>query len=364
MRKSWIVFLLMAMFGITTVFGQLKVSNNYGQDLKITVNGVENLVQNKSIKNFDARGRLVWLTCQTINGKEKFTISKNVSRSGAVSVEPGDNSSAVAVQTYNSTTVVSPAPTTSSSTVTTYSSAASPLSAILNGSGQAPAQTNVTTVTEYKSTSTSNAAPVVVSAPVPVRTITQPQVVQGEKIAFVYDGTDRFKIFSEIGKGLEFRGADTTNVEEDNAKNRYIFNVPRNQDLILGIGIKIGENQAIWPYAEIRKRINSWDTLCFIAQKDIKKMSTSENRTLRIKPMAENYKIFFEPESGEPISLGFKETSRPIEVPIGQFYIRVSYTDAQGMFHRTVFVPKHVTLKDKYLEITKHDLDNAVQLNW
>jgi len=190
-----------------------------------------------------------------------------------------------------------------------------------------------------------------------------PQNYKGERIAFVYEGIDRFKIFSEIGRGLEFIGADSLN-PADNAKNRYYIYAPKNQDLVIGVGIKEGENQAIWPYAEIRKRINSWDTVCYIAQNDIKKMSASEKKNLKIRLIAENYKIFFEPDAKDPISLGFRGVSRSVEVPIGQFYIRISYTDPNGMFHSTVFVPKHVTGSDRSIDITKNDLDNAVQLNW
>jgi len=93
-------------------------------------------------------------------------------------------------------------------------------------------------------------------------------------------------------------------------------------------------------------------------------MSTGEVKKLKFRLTAKDYKIFFEPGSGESISLGFNEASRPIEVPIGQFYIKISFTEPNGMFHSTVFVPKHVTTNDKYLNVTENDLKNAVKLNW
>ncbi|MEI6836101.1 MAG: hypothetical protein WCK59_04685 [Candidatus Falkowbacteria bacterium] len=338
--KKLFVLLVLTMCGLMTAFGQLKVTNNFGQDLNITVGGQKNLVNYKGIKTFKISGRTVWLECQSLDGKIKFSISKEVSRRGLVSVEPGDFSPQ--------------APNKSAETVTTNvlpsqsTGGTGSLAAILKGTNK----TNVA-VTTSPTPVPNNAVNIVLST----------AVSAGERIAFVYKGSDRFKIFSEIGRGLEFKGGDSLNAE-DNAKNRYVLNVPRNQDLIIGLGIKEGENQAIWRYAEIRKRVNSWDTACYIYQKDIKKMSTSENKSLRIRLIAQEYKIFFEPDSGEPISIGYRETSRSIDVPVGQFYIRVSYTDPRGMFHRTVFVPKHVTKKDRYLDITKNDLDNSVQLNW
>jgi len=339
--KKLFVLLVMTMCGLMTAFGQLKVTNNFGQDLNITVGGQKNLVSYKGVKTFKISGRTVWLECQSLDGKIKFSVSKDVSRRGLVSVEPGDFSP----QALNKSaeTVITSTSLPSQSMGSTGS-----LAAILKGTNK----TN-TNVTSPPAQVPNNA----------INIVSVTAVAVGERIAFVYKGSDRFKIFSEIGRGLEFKGGDSLNAE-DNAKNRYVLNVPRNQDLIIGLGIKEGENQAIWRYAEIRKRVNSWDTACYIYQKDIKKMSTSENKSLRIRLIAQEYKIFFEPDAGEPISIGYRETSRSIDVPVGQFYIRVSYTDPRGMFHKTVFVPKHVTKKDKYLDITKNDLDNAVQLNW
>jgi len=332
--KNFLVLFLMTTCGFIAAFGQLRVVNNFGQDLNVTINDQKSLIPYKGVKTFKASGRNVWLKCSTINGKLNFDLAKEVSRSGLVTIEPS-----VDRMSHGSADASSSVPAQNNS------SPATGLAALLKGSSQ-----DGTKLPDAKINS-ANA----------INLPTQP--VSGERISFVYKGSDKFKIFSEIGRGLEFKGNDTLNVD-DNARNRYILNVPRNQDLIIGLGIKEGENQAIWRYAEIRKRINSWDSACYIYQKDIKKMSTSENKALKIRLIAENYKIFFEPDSGDPISLGFKGVSRSIEVPVGQFYIRVSYTDANGMFHKTVFVPRHVTAKDKYLEFTKSDLDNAVVLNW
>jgi len=183
----------------------------------------------------------------------------------------------------------------------------------------------------------------------------------GTALPFIYKGGISFKIFSETGRGLEFFKDSTGN--NDDIKEVYL-NVPTNNDMVLGIGIKNGEDQAIWPYAEIRKRVNATDTAVIVSDKDIKQMSTGEVKKLKIRLVAKDYKIFFEPGSGEPVSLGFNSVSRPIEVPIGQFYIKMSFTDPSGMFHSTVFVPKHVTGDDKHLDITENDLKNAVKLDW
>ncbi|MCX6794781.1 MAG: hypothetical protein NTY31_02235 [Candidatus Falkowbacteria bacterium] len=301
------------MCGLSAVFGQLRVSNNFGQTLIITINGQTRRIPDRGTQSFSVNNpQVVQVGCKTLDGKISFSTSKSV-LGGSISIEPKDNRTSPQA---GAASIKSP---------------------------QSPPQG--------------------------YRTVPG----QGDKIALVYRGEEPFKIFSEIGRGLEYVGTDTINNKE--GKNRYIVFTPKNQDLIIGIGMKTGEaNQAIWPYAEIRKRINSGDTVCYITQRDIKKMSTGEKKNLRIRLIAEKYKIFFEPsDSKESISLGFRGISKTVEVPIGQFYIKISFTDPDGMFHSTVFVPKHVTQSEKwvhmtesekFIEITKSDLDNAIQLNW
>jgi len=365
MKKSWILFVMLAMFGLSS-FSQLRVANNFGKDLYVGVNGKEEFIPNKGVKTFaSVRVRTVFLDCRSADGVSKFTVSKEVSRSGLAEISSNDDSRTTTVVANQVTYSVTPAmsPTTTTTVITTPERSGSSLNDLLTN-GNSSSTTEVT-YTQPKSTVvtksvTTSSTPVVNYQ---VAVVNQPVVVAGEAINFVYTGSSRFKIFSEIGRGLEFLGTDSIN-KADNAKNQYTIYIQKNQDLIIGIGLKTGADQAIWPYAEIRKRVNSGDVNCYITQKDIKKMSTSENKKLRIHLLAEKYKIFFEPDSGDPISIGYREVSRAIEVPIGQFYIRVSYTDPNGMFHKTVFVPKHVTGNDQYLDITKNDLDNAVQLNW
>lgn len=356
MKKIFMLCVLVTMSSLLAI-GQLKVANNSGQDLNVTVNGQKNLVPYKATKTFQARGQNIWLEAATLNNSVKISIQKSVPRNGQVTIEANDLVIAAPAPQSNAQGYSS---VSSIATVSPVSTGAS-LAAVLKGNSGSENKTQAVSLpaTSYSSVQTQNVLTPV--SPVYVAKATIPQI-NTETITFIYKGEDRFKIFSEIGRGLEFKGADTLN-PEDNAKNRYDLMIKKNQDLIIGIGIKEGENQAIWRYAEIRKRINSWDQECYIFQKDLKQMSTAETRKLRIRLMAEDYKIFFEPETGDPISIGFREKSEPIEVPVGQFYIRVSYTYPNGMFHQTVFVAKHVT-DDKYLEITKQDLDNAIQLNW
>jgi hypothetical protein len=339
MRKIVFLFVLLSS-GLWSV-AQLRVANNFGRDLYVSVDGKEAFINNKGVKTFATRPRTAYLECRTTDNL-KFSITKEVSRAGLVTITPDDYSNTVsAVSTINPVTTYE---------VQSNSNEAS-LDEMLSSGGSpvnysTPVVTNQTVITKQT-----------VSTPATVV-----KTVVSEQIKFVYTGSSRFKIFSAVGRGLEFLGTDTTEV--DNAKNEYSLMVPKNEDLIIGIGLKTSTEQAIWPYAEIRKRVNVGDGQVIITQRDLKKMSTSENKKLRIRLMAQNYKIFFEPDASDPISIGYREISRAIEVPVGQFYIRVSYTDPRGKFNRTVFVPKHVTATDTYLEITKSDLDNAVVLDW
>lgn len=345
MRK--IVFFFVWLASGLLSFAQLRVANNFGRDLYVSIDGKENFVSNKSVKTFtNTRPRTAYLECRTTDNL-KFSVSKEVSRAGLVTITADDYSNAIS-------TVTTVSPVTNYEVVQTTSDESS-LDALLSTNGptinySASPVTSQTVITKSVVSSVS-------STPVTVN-----KTIVSEQVKFVYAGSSRFKIFSAIGRGLEFLGADTTEV--DNAKNEYSLFIPTNEDLIIGVGLKTSADQAIWPYAEIRKRVNSGDSQVIITQKDLKKMSTGENKKLRIRLMAQNYKIFFEPDAGEPISIAYRQISRFIEVPIGQFYIRVSYTDPKGMFHRTVFVPKHITALDSYLEITKADLDNSVVLDW
>ena len=280
--KKIVFTLVLAMCGLVTAFCQVKVSNGYGQTLRVTINNQTATIPNNGIQAFSVTGSAVLIKCETANGDRKFEIVKAVPTSNLILISPADGADGQTSQVLR------------------------------NPSGQ---------------------------------------------IALIYKGSNPFKIFSSVGQGLEFFGTDTIN---------YIA-TPKGQDLVIGIGLKQGENQAIWPYAEIRKRLVAGSTVCRITDADIKKMSTGgegEMKKMKIRLTAKDYKIYFEPSSGEPISLGFNEISRAIEMPIGQFYIKISYTDPAGMFHSTVFVPKHVTMSDKHLDITEENLKNAVTLNW
>lgn len=267
------------------VFSQIKVSNGFGQTLKVTINEQTATIPNNGVQAFSVTGTgsAVLIKCETPDGSIKFSVPKAVPASNLIIISPND--------------------------------------------GQQNSQAS--------------------------------RIPSGQ-IALIYKGTTPFKIFSSVGQGLEFSSTDTVN---------YV-SAPKNSDLVIGIGLKQGENQAIWPYAEIRKRLLAGSTACKITDADIKKMSTGgttgkgQMKKLKIRLTAKDYKIYFEPSSGEPISLSFNRASRSIEVPIGQFYIKISYTDPSGMFHSTVFVPKHVTADDTHLDISEENLKNAITLNW
>lgn len=349
MRKIWIAIVFVTICSFSAAFGQLRVANNYGQDLKITINGEKNDVPNKAIKNFPIRGqKSVYLECATPSGKT-FFISKEVSRSGAVTVEPGDNS---AVISQSSQSVV----VTTTNLPVANSSGPSPLDAILKGSGQQPAvQTSSTqTVTEVRST----------YVPTPQTTMPTQSQINLELIKVVYTGAERFKVFSDMGngqwQGLEFRGKAKADSIQDNAKNEYTLSVQKDRDI--HIGVVFNPEDAINIYGELRKRVNRSDAVLYINEGDIKKMSTDEKKAIKIKFMAKDYKLFFDPkdESNKVISISYNETSRKFLAPIGQFYLKASCTNtATGMFYPTVYIPVHVAVGDGAVIINTEQIKRA-----
>lgn len=394
MRK--ILILLVVLTSISaSAFSQLRVVNKSGRDLYVSVDGKEVFIPNKEVKVFSATRsvRTVWLDCKFSDGT-KFTVSKEVSRSGSVDLLPSDNSTspgivkepAVASQPItvnqltggsvgytapiynNSSTHYSDSINDLSGSKTSYEDvdamnknsnvAVTPietpnqevsLNAILKGSHASEPVTPVSTVVSVQSKSIQNI-------------ISGPATLAGEPIVIEYLGTKTLKIISSEGQGLELIGrADSIN--NSGVKNKYTIYVKKNADLVIGVGERKSTNQFIWPYGEIRKRINSSDQVCKITDADIKMMSTSQTRKLKFRVDAKDYKILIEPDAGELISLGYTGVSRLVDLPIGQSYIRIAYTDPQGIFHPTAFMSVHVTLQDRYVPITINDLSKTFTIN-
>ncbi len=284
MRKFIFSLVILTMCS-AAAFSQVKVSNGFGQTLKVTINEQTATIPNNGVQAFSATGSAVLIKCETADGTIKFSVAKAVPASNLIIISPADGQTSQTLR---------------------------------NPSGQ---------------------------------------------IKLIYKGSISFKIFSVLGRGLEFSASDSVN---------YI-NDPKGE-LVLGIGIKEGngEDQSIWPYAEIRKRFSAHETVCRISDADIKRLSNKPlkgKNALKIMLTAQEYKIYVSSQP-ESISLSCPKGSRggiskgKIETPIGQFYLKASYTDPKGMFHQTVFIPKHVTSSDSHLDISEQDLKNAVQLDW
>ena len=395
MRKFLILLVVLTSIG-ASAFSQLRVANKSGRDLYVSVDGKEIFIPNKEVKVFSTTRsiRTVWLDCKFSDGT-KFTVSKEVSRSGSVELSPNDNSTSpgvvkepvVASQPItvnqltggsvgytapiynNSSTHYSDSINDLSGSKTSYedvdamnknstvaiapvetSNSEASLNAILKGNNASEPVTPVSTVVSVS------------VQPKNVQTIVNQVVTYGEPILIEYLGTKTLKIISSEGQGLELIGR-TDSINNSGVKNKYTIYVKKNADLVIGVGERKSTNQFIWPYGEIRKRINSNDQVCKITDADIKMMSTSQTRKLKFRVDAKDYKILIEPDAGELISLGYTGVSRLVDLPIGQSYIRIAYTDPQGVFHPTAFMSVHVTLQDRYVPITINDLSKTFTIN-
>ena len=395
MRKFLILLVVLTSIG-ASAFSQLRVANKSGRDLYVSVDGKEIFIPNKEVKVFSTTRsiRTVWLDCKFSDGT-KFTVSKEVSRSGSVELSPNDNSTSpgvvkepvVASQPItvnqltggsvgytapiynNSSTHYSDSINDLSGSKTSYedvdamnknstvaiapvetSNSEASLNAILKGNNASEPVTPVSTVVSVS------------VQPKNVQTIVNQVVTYGEPILIEYLGTKTLKIISSEGQGLELIGR-TDSINNSGVKNKYTIYVKKNADLVIGVGERKSTNQFIWPYGEIRKRINSNDQVCKITDADIKMMSTSQTRKLKFRVDAKDYKILIEPDAGELISLGYTGVSRLVDLPIGQSYIRIAYTDPQGIFHPTAFMSVHVTLQDRYVPITINDLSKTFTIN-
>ncbi|MFZ2309927.1 MAG: hypothetical protein WAW11_00065 [Patescibacteria group bacterium] len=372
MRKLWIAFVFVAMCGLTTAFGQLRVTNNFGQDLKVAINGEENKIANKETKTFAVRGqKTVYLDCVTLDGKNKFTLPKEVSRSGLVVIDPTENRLDRGENTANNVPAASTPnnimPGTGATTVAPATSGS--LAAILQGGK--PANTNT-------GNNGSNSVPVssITTMSNQTNIVQQPQAGL-EPIKIVYTGAERFKVFSDLGgsqlQGTEFRGKATADSIQDNAKNEYDVYIQKNKDI--HIGVIFNPEDAINIYGEFRKRVNQGDATLYVNEGDIKKMSTNEKKEIKLKFMAKDYKLLFDPKDESKdgkstlISMGYDQTSRKFKAPIGQFYLKASCTNTlTGMFYPTVYIPIHVISSDNVITITAEQIKvltgSDINLKW
>lgn len=350
MRKILFLFGMLVIFALSAS-SQLRVTNNFGQDLNVENGGKTVFIPSKGMVVFPTRSRTVVLSCWTSDSKIKFVVSKEASRAGLVEINVSDGAGAVS----QANPIIYTNASEPVSTPTYISENSQSLSAILSGTTTSEIYTPPTVNTSVSSvvTETSN---------VSFTNQTTQTIVTGEPITIEYSGNRTLKIISKEGQGLElFGSADSLN--NPGAKNKYTIYVKKNADLVIGVGEKKRANQAIWPYGEIRKRINSNDAVCKITDSDVKMMSTNETRKLKFRVDAKGYKILIEPDLGDLISLAFQGISRAVELPVGQSYVRIAYTDPQGVFHPTAFMSVHVTSQDRYISITANDLAKTFTIN-
>jgi hypothetical protein len=355
MKKSLIVFLFVTMCGFSAAFGQLRVSNNYGQDLKITINGEENVVPYKGIKIFGVRGeKNIVLECATLDGKNKFSMPREVNRSGMVTVDPVENRLDRGQSSQISTVVETP-----------VNQSGGQLAALLQGGKQ----TTTPTIVNKENNAGSSVSVNSVTTTSNQTNIVQQSQAGFEKIKVVYTGVERFKVFSDLGggqwQGIEFRGKSKADSIGDNSKNEYDLYIQKNRDI--HVGVVFNPEKSINEYGEFRKRVNAGDNVLYINQGDIKKMSTSERKAIKIKFMAKNFKLFFDPEDeskdgkSTAISINYEETSRKFMAPVGQFYLKASCTNlATGMFYPTIYIPIHIGNSDSSFEVTTEQINRLV----
>ena len=343
MKKIWIIFSMLALFGLSS-FSQLSVANKFGKDLYVGINGKEELIPNTGVKIFASiRTRNVLLDCRSVDGTVKFTVSKDVSRSGLVVVLSSDASTTVVAVNPTSVSYSVPVPVVASN-----DDSGSSLSSLLNGTSNS--EVSYTQSTTLVTTQVANTP------------VSQP-VITGEPVTIEYSGMRTLKIISREGQGLELIGSADSASNQSGAKNKYTIYVRKNTDLVIGVGQKKQANQAVWPYGEIRKRINAGDVVCKITDADVKMMATNENTKLKFKVDAKGYKILIETDAGDIISLGDKGTSKEVTLPIGQSYIRIAYTDASGEFHPTAFMPIHTTFEDHFIVIDQNALKKTLAIS-
>ena len=371
--KKLIFISLLIVCNLSVAFAQLKVANNSGRDLKITINGDTKTIAFKGVSVFGVRVREVSMDLVDLSTNQKFYVTKKVSGNGRVQIEPSD----CAVIQTQTTTVVSgqvyqPVQTSTQTTSVPSGVKTGSISDLFGdvsaSTGQASPQVagQITNQTTNQTTSQTTQTT--------LTTVNQPLVQQVQyqnlsRIKVVYTGADRCKVFSNIGgdewQGLEFRGKVTTDIK-DNTRNSYNLPVQAGKDLQIGLVFKPGE--AINEYANVRKRVNPGDTVFYINEGDIKKMSFNKETGERPKMVVivclckEYDLVFTNPEDpSKRISLSYGEKSNAFNSPIGQFYLQASPQKVSTKENQpTIYLSEQVTEGSGNIKITDQDVKRCL----
>jgi hypothetical protein len=368
--KKLVIICILVICGASVTFGQLKVANNSGRDLKVTINGDTKTIAFKSESTFGVRVREANMDIIDPVNNQKFYLTKKVSGSGRVQIEPGD----CAIVQTQTTTVVSSQVYNQPAQVISTQTAAVP-SGVKTGSisdlfGDVSASTGQASPQVAGQTNTQTTQTTQTMAPI----INQPQAQQQNqvylsRIRVVYTGAERCKVFSNFGgdewQGLEFRGKVTADIK-DNTRNSYNLPVQTGKDLQIGLVFKPGE--AINEYANVRKRVNPGDTVFYINEGDIKKMSFNKEAGERPKMVViiclckEYNLVFTDPENpSKRISLSYGEKSIAFKSPIGQFYLQASPQKVSTKENQpTVYLSEQVTEKTDIIKIYDQDIKRCL----
>lgn len=299
MRKFLILLVVFTSIG-ASAFSQLRVINKSGRDVYVSVDSKEIFIPNKEVKIFsNTRSiRTVWLDCKLSDGT-KFTVSKDVSRSGSVELLPNDNSTSPGI------------------------------------------------VKE----------PVVVSQPITVNQLTGGSV---DYTASIYNNPS-----TRYSDSINDLSGSKTSYEDVDAINNSVVIASEetsNSETSLS-SILRGSNVKESPISTSTQMSTPTPISVQTVVRSVTSVTSvtsTETRKIKFRVEAKDYKILIEPDSGEIISLGYKGVSRSIDLPIGQSYIKIAYTDPEGFFHPTTLMLVHVTSQDKYILINVNNLTKTV----
>ncbi len=81
-----------------------------------------------------------------------------------------------------------------------------------------------------------------------------------------------------------------------------------------------------------------------------------------LKSLVPGHQIIFEPDQGEVIYLTYSQRKK-IEVPLGEFPLKISYVDLSTKTVKTVLIPQKVSQSDQTIQITPADLTGGEMID-
>ena len=171
-------------------------------------------------------------------------------------------------------------------------------------------------------------------------------------ITLHYYGTFTLKIVSSEGRGQVLSGLSES---IDNSTPRVCtLKARQNSDLVIDLVVIDDSKPYVWPRARISKHVGVKDSIINIMDYDIDMLALYEMTMAKITVTDPSFRV-----SIRDVKI---TKSKTMPMPIGESYLKLSYTDSRGMSYSDVLLPVSVPEKGGNITITPENLIQALKV--